>query len=1053
MVTFGTQNISYAQEANLTITAPVEAPLTEANLHGSVVTLTLSGAILERSTFRVRDGVTVSGIDGVTVGTFDIDRISDTEVTVELTFSGNIDADKPLVFTVGAEAIVDYDGAALTAQLPITAVDESLVAATESPLTEVTLSGSVVTLTLSGRSFDSSLYDIERALTISGIEGVTVSRTTRVSDTQVTLALTFSGNIDTDATLTITVGASAIDNYNQALTAQLPVTAVEESLVATTEAPLTETTLNRSVVTLTLSGRSFVEYSRDPTITMSGIEGANIARYGIERVSDTKMTVALTFSGNIDVDSTLTITVSADRIANYNQAITAQLTVTAVEESLVAATEENPHLNVVKLTLNGRTFTGNIEDTLTVSSSDGDAVEILHMTYVSATERTVGLGFNGDFNNDVVLTFTLGADAISRYTGPALTAEVTVTPIEVSLTTATESTSLEATLREGEVVLTESPLTESNLSGSVIRLRLSGRQFADWRTLENALTFSSPDGRIVGVNRDDTEVEINGEVIKVGETGGDVGHLNDIGFVRIDDMDRVSESEVLIRLTYFGDLSADAILTLTVGADAITGYNEDFTFEFPITAVEESLTATTDFTLTEENLNGSTVKLSSVRQFWWSLNLDVIEAGALTISGIEGVTIEGIDFPWSGWLASMGDPTIVLGFDGDFDTDTNLTITVKAGVILGYHKDLTVELPVTATQQSDATVSISPSPIALPGIGEKLTLNLEIAGGENVAGYQANVWFDHSVLRYVESTNGDYLPADAFFMTPILDDYIVIDHRLIPDTTSLTIAGNTLAESRNGDGALATLTFEVLDYKPSTVIITEVYLVDADGKQWEVTTQNGEITEPPELANKIFGDLNLDGVVNIQDLIIIRNRFSETGQDIADVNGDLLVDIVDLVLVAGAFGGGAAAPTFHSEALEVFTAADVQQWISQAQHLDRRDPKVQKGILLLERLLTVLTPKETALLANYPNPFNPETWIPYQLTKPADVTITIYAANGQIIRRLALGHQPVGIYHNRSRAAYWDGKNAFGEPVASGVYFYTLTAGDYSATRKMLISK
>ena len=98
-------------------------------------------------------------------------------------------------------------------------------------------------------------------------------------------------------------------------------------------------------------------------------------------------------------------------------------------------------------------------------------------------------------------------------------------------------------------------------------------------------------------------------------------------------------------------------------------------------------------------------------------------------------------------------------------------------------------------------------------------------------------------------------------------------------------------------------------------------------------------------------------------------------------------------------------------------------------------------------------PLNTALLSNYPNPFNPETWIPYQLAKPADGTISIYNVKGQLVRTLALGHQPAGVYQNRSRAAYWDGRNAFGETVASGVYFYTLKAGDFIATRKMLIRK
>lgn len=103
--------------------------------------------------------------------------------------------------------------------------------------------------------------------------------------------------------------------------------------------------------------------------------------------------------------------------------------------------------------------------------------------------------------------------------------------------------------------------------------------------------------------------------------------------------------------------------------------------------------------------------------------------------------------------------------------------------------------------------------------------------------------------------------------------------------------------------------------------------------------------------------------------------------------------------------------------------------------------------------LTAELPQTTHLLPNYPNPFNPETWIPYQLAKPAEVSISIYATDGQLVRSLNLGHQSVGIYKSRSRAVYWDGRNGLGESVASGVYFYTLTAGKFNSTRKMLIRK
>ena len=98
-------------------------------------------------------------------------------------------------------------------------------------------------------------------------------------------------------------------------------------------------------------------------------------------------------------------------------------------------------------------------------------------------------------------------------------------------------------------------------------------------------------------------------------------------------------------------------------------------------------------------------------------------------------------------------------------------------------------------------------------------------------------------------------------------------------------------------------------------------------------------------------------------------------------------------------------------------------------------------------------PTATLLLPNYPNPFNPETWIPYQLANPATVMLTIYDMRGHAVRTLAVGYQPPGVYRSRDRAAYWDGRNEMGETVANGVYFCTLRAGDYTATRKMLVSK
>ena len=204
-------------------------------------------------------------------------------------------------------------------------------------------------------------------------------------------------------------------------------------------------------------------------------------------------------------------------------------------------------------------------------------------------------------------------------------------------------------------------------------------------------------------------------------------------------------------------------------------------------------------------------------------------------------------------------------------------------------------------------------------------------------------------------------------------------------------------------------------------------------------------------------DVNSDGIVNILDLVFVASNLGQSGENIADVNGDgggrYAVNILDLVSVAGALGNTAAAPSSHPQALAILAAADVQQWLSQAQQLNLMDSTSQGGIRFLDQLLSALSPKETALLPNYPNPFNPETWIPYQLAKPADVTLTIYTVNGQLVRRFSLGHQLAGNYYNKNRAVYWDGRASFGETVASGVYYYHLSAGEYSAARRMLIIK
>ena len=317
---------------------------------------------------------------------------------------------------------------------------------------------------------------------------------------------------------------------------------------------------------------------------------------------------------------------------------------------------------------------------------------------------------------------------------------------------------------------------------------------------------------------------------------------------------------------------------------------------------------------------------------------------------------------------------------------------------------------------SSAVVSVTPSSVLSPARRQLLILNVDIAGGQNIAGYRLAWGYDGTILERISGSTGDYL-ADGV---------------------------------GNGDGTLFTGTFKVSHVKASTVSVSG-HLIGADGLRYIPTFESASVVEP------IFGDVNRDGVVNISDLVLVASSFAQrvTAEgNPADVNEDDVVNIVDLVQVAGVIGGGAAAPAVLSQDMDVApTREEVQQWLSQAQQLNLTDGTSQRGILFLQQLLAALTPKKTSLLPNYPNPFNPETWIPYQLAESADVKVTIYAVDGTVVRTLALGHKSVGIYQGKSQAAHWDGKNGVGESVASGVYFYTLKAGEFSATRKMLIRK
>ena len=328
-----------------------------------------------------------------------------------------------------------------------------------------------------------------------------------------------------------------------------------------------------------------------------------------------------------------------------------------------------------------------------------------------------------------------------------------------------------------------------------------------------------------------------------------------------------------------------------------------------------------------------------------------------------------------------------------------------------------------------------------------------------------------------------------------------------PDTLTAPVAGVT------GSGLLMTVEFKLLEFAEEALGLSNIQLSDSSmNNLGALTTVPSDLLNAAESAAAIEAvnatrsqasrvsyhvvvnpivathrfpavDVNRDGMVDVMDLVAVASALRTVpGHPVpgdntnagtvtnprADVNNDGFVNTLDIMAVASSASWGQAVTTInvrganHAEAKgnapQLPVAANVthetiQRWVGILRVEDDGSAIFDLGIANLEALLASIIPTETRLLLNYPNPFNPETWIPYQLAEATDVRVMIHSVNGSLIRMLELGHQAAGTYKGKSQAAYWDGRNELGEQVASGLYFYTLTAGDFSATGKMLIRK
>ena len=327
--------------------------------------------------------------------------------------------------------------------------------------------------------------------------------------------------------------------------------------------------------------------------------------------------------------------------------------------------------------------------------------------------------------------------------------------------------------------------------------------------------------------------------------------------------------------------------------------------------------------------------------------------------------------------------------------------------------------------------------------GQKITrdvaVNLDSVGGLAVGG--GKVYWTEMTSASAGTVNGADLDGTNFETLATLLS--------APMGISVDTAGSKLywtnargrVQSANLDGSMIKNVVEGL-ISPSKLAI------GGANTETEVMTR-----QPTAKKDNAKYDVNGDGTVDNTDASLVSAGF-DTGNAKLDVNGDGMVNFLDLLLVFDNRDDTAAgAPTIVGMKLNAVQIDRIEEQIDLLIATNDRSPAALRTLVYMQQLLATARPEKTQLFANYPNPFNPETWIPYELATDTHVKITIYNTQGVVIRTLQFGHQSAGYYTDRDRAAYWDGRNALGEQVASGLYFYQLETDEMSSMRKMVILK
>ncbi len=431
-------------------------------------------------------------------------------------------------------------------------------------------------------------------------------------------------------------------------------------------------------------------------------------------------------------------------------------------------------------------------------------------------------------------------------------------------------------------------------------------------------------------------------------------------------------------------------------------------------------------------------------------------------SGIQGTTdqsiiVTGTSFVTGAKVSFSGSGITVISTTYFGSTKLVARVNISATAAPG-KRDVVVTNPdgKTATGSNMFTVVVSEAVVVSVEVpqtvvkGLPFSADIKVEDVTDLAGFQLDVIFDPQALETVEVEEGDLLKSagPTFWLGPDINN--------TNGTINSITAVRTVSGGADGTGVIAIITFVPLKTGETVVSLRNVRLLDSSSKLIPSTLKQVTIN----ISGAPPWDINGDGITDIVDLVIVGQYFGQTIPTPItpnpDVNGDGKVDIFDLVEVGQHFGeqhSPQAAPSRDIWKVDPGYLPVLSQMYNILESSSDSDPKFLKTRQVLQRLIFNNKVSKTEAFQNYPNPFNPETWIPFQLSEGSDVEVRIYNSVGQLVRVLDLGFRDAGYYTSPGNSARWDGKDNSGEEVSSGVYFYTIRAGEYTATRKMLLVK